>query len=122
MLIFSHFLHPIVTKKFRKDKLQTSKNVTTIHQTCAISTPSFPAGSSSFICPSKKNRRHRLLPILLHFHSNLLLILKRKLCHAAIWHSKCRILLICHVLKIRLHHSCDPIVRHQYIGLILLLL
>ena len=54
MLIFSHFLHPIVTKEFRKDKLQTSKNVTTIHQTCTISTPSFPAGSSSFICPSKK--------------------------------------------------------------------
>lgn len=54
MLFFSHFLLPIVAKEFRKDKLQTSKNVTTIHQTCTISTPSFPAGSSSFICPSKK--------------------------------------------------------------------
>ena len=54
MLFFSHFLFPIVAKEFRKDKLQTSKNVTTIHQTCTISTPSFPAGSSSFICPSKK--------------------------------------------------------------------
>ena len=36
MLIFSHFLHLIVTKEFRKDKLQTSKNVTTIHQICTF--------------------------------------------------------------------------------------
>ena len=41
MLFFSHFLLPIVAKEFRKDKLQTSKNVTTFPQTKTPSRCSF---------------------------------------------------------------------------------